>query len=70
MKPRQKLEQLIQNLLSGNKEVEFKDQTIEVKTHDGTNIGLHSLSSGEKQLILTLLETFLAGESSILIDEP
>ncbi|MDM8561786.1 AAA family ATPase [Candidatus Marithioploca araucensis] len=70
MKPRQKLEQLIQNLLSGNKEVQFKDRTIDVKTHDGTNIGLHSLSSGEKQLILILLETFLAGESSILIDEP
>lgn len=70
MKPRQKLELLIKDLFSGNKEVQFKDQTIEVKTHDGTNIGLHSLSSGEKQLILTLLETFLAGESSILIDEP
>jgi predicted ATP-dependent endonuclease of OLD family len=70
MMPRQKLEQLIQNLLSGNKEIQFKDRTIDVKTHNGTNIGLHSLSSGEKQLILILLETFLAGESSILIDEP
>jgi predicted ATP-binding protein involved in virulence len=71
MMPRQKLEQLIQNLFSGNKEIQFNDQTIDVKTHDGTtNIGLHSLSSGEKQLILILLETFLAGESSILIDEP
>jgi ABC-type lipoprotein export system ATPase subunit len=28
------------------------------------------LSSGEKQLILILLETFLAKESCILIDEP
>jgi hypothetical protein len=52
MMPRQQLEQLIQNLLSGNKEVQFKNRTIDVKTHDGTNIGLHSLSSGEKQLIL------------------
>jgi len=68
--PHQKLAQLMQNLLSGNKEVQFNEQTIEVKTHEGIHIGLHSLSSGEKQLILILLETFLAGENSILIDEP
>jgi len=60
----------MQNLLSGNKEVQFNEQTIEVKTHEGIHIGLHSLSSGEKQLILILLETFLTGENSILIDEP
>jgi ABC-type lipoprotein export system ATPase subunit len=70
MQPRQRLQQLIQDLFSGNKNVQFEDRAIEVKAKEGTDIGLHALSSGEKQLILILLQTFLAGGSSILIDEP
>ena len=65
-----KLQQLIQDLFSGNKALQFKEQTIEVSNPNGSNIDLSVLSSGEKQLILILLETFLAKESCILIDEP
>jgi len=70
MRPRQRLQQLIQDLFSGNKAVQFEDHTVKVKAQDGTDIGLHTLSSGEKQLILILLESFSAGGSSLLIDEP
>jgi len=67
--PQRQLQQLIQYLFSGNKELQFKEQ-IEMTHLDGSNLDLSVLSSGEKQLILILLETFLAKESCILIDEP
>jgi len=69
LKPRTDLENLIQQMFT-DKVVHFGDQAIDVKTADGTELGLHTLSSGEKQLLLLLIETFLAGESCILIDEP
>ena len=69
MAPRQKLQQLIQKMFS-HKQVEFTDSNIEIKTEEDTSLGLNLLSSGERQLMLIFLETFLAGESTILIDEP
>ena len=69
MAPRQKLQQLIQKMFS-HKQVEFTDSNIEIKTEEDTSLGLNLLSSGERQLMLIFLETFLAGESPILIDEP
>lgn len=67
--PRQNLQRLIQNLFS-HKQIEFSDDGILVKTEEGESLGLHLLSSGERQLVLILLETFLAGASVVLIDEP
>jgi len=65
LKPRAVIQQMFTD-----KVVHFGDQAIDVKTADGTELGLHTLSSGEKQLLLLLIETFLAGETCILIDEP
>ena len=73
MLPRQNLQRLIQNMFS-HKQIEFTDSDILVKTlvktEEEVSLGLHLLSSGERQLMLIFLETFLAGESTILIDEP
>jgi predicted ATPase len=67
---RNKLQLLINEMFSGNKSVVFSDANIDVKTNDNQKIGLHSLSSGEKQAILIFIETLLITESALLIDEP
>jgi len=41
-----------------------------VTSHSGKNIGLASLSSGEKHLLRILVEALLIGESSLIVDEP
>jgi len=68
--PRRQLEELIRNLFSGGKELMFTDQSIEIKTPPGKKFGLSSLSSGEKHLLMILVQTLLAEMSSIIIDEP
>jgi predicted ATPase len=68
--PRNRLEELVVNLLTEGKKVSFSDRSINVKTKSGINIGLSSLSSGEKQVLRLLVETLLADKSSIMIDEP
>ena len=69
MVPRDKLQSLIRSMFSG-KEVLFKDNSIDVQINDRVSIGLSQLSSGEKQLLWIFVETLLAGDNSILIDEP
>jgi hypothetical protein len=68
--PRAQLEQLVAELFSGGKKLSLTDNSIEIRTSDGVDIGSASLSSGEKHLLMLLVETLLAGESSIIIDEP
>jgi predicted ATP-binding protein involved in virulence len=68
--PRRQLQAMITSLFSGGKNVSFTDQSIEVKTTSGIEIGTASLSSGEKQLLMILVETLLAGASAIIVDEP
>jgi len=68
--PRRQLEDLVGKLFSGGKSVNFTDQSIDIIAASGAEIGVASLSSGEKQLLMVLVETLLAGESSIIIDEP
>ena len=70
MAPRLKLQELIQRMFSGSKQIVFNDQAIAVATSENKNIGLESLSSGEKHLLRLFVETLLVGPSSILIDEP
>lgn len=70
MTARRQLQKLIENLYSGDKHVIFEDDEIYVKDIDGKQIGLASLSSGEKHLLRILVEALLARESTILIDEP
>jgi len=67
---RNKLEQLIRDMFSGNKKIVFKDNGIDVETGEGQNIGLASLSSGEKQALWIFIATLLAEENALLIDEP
>ncbi|MDP3260715.1 MAG: ATP-binding protein [Thermodesulfovibrionales bacterium] len=68
--PKNRLEELVKSLLAEGKVVTFSDRSIDIKTTAGTDIGVSSLSSGEKHVLRLLVETLLAGESSIIIDEP
>jgi predicted ATP-dependent endonuclease of OLD family len=66
---RDRFEAMLQLLFSG-KVVLLKERTIEVRLSDDEQIGLGSLSSGEKQLLRILLEVMSIGPSTVLIDEP
>lgn len=68
--PRKQLEELVSSLFSGGKNLAFTDQSIEIKAASGADIGLASLSSGEKHLLMLLVDTLLAEGNSMLIDEP
>ena len=67
---RNKLQDLISDMFSTNKHVAFEDKGIEIRTKKGKNIGLTSLSSGEKHLMCIFIESLLASENTLLIDEP
>ena len=56
-------------MFSGNKEIKFTDDSIQVKTPSGDKIGLASLSSGEKHLLQIFVQTLLAADNSMLIDD-
>jgi len=70
MAPRKRFEELIQKLYSGNKKVKFSDKSITVQDLSGNEIGLSTLSSGEKHLIRLFVESLIVDECTILIDEP
>jgi predicted ATP-dependent endonuclease of OLD family len=70
MTSRNTLKDLITNMFSGNKEISFNDESIEVSIPSGGKIGLASLSSGEKHLLRIFVQSLLVGESSMMIDEP
>jgi len=68
--PKEKLQELIKKLYSGNKAINFEDKGITVRTLDNKNIGLQFLSSGEKQVLRIFIETLRAESNSIFVDEP
>lgn len=70
MATRNTLQDLITKMISGNKSIRFTDQSIKVETRDGDEIGLTSLSTGEKHLLRILVPTLLIGKNTLLIDEP
>ena len=70
MTSRNMLKELITRMFTGNKEIHFTDESIEVLTPSGGKIGLASLSSGEKHLLRIFVQSLLVGESSMMIDEP
>lgn len=70
MTSRDTLQELITRMFRANKEIRFTDESIQVNTPSGEQIGLASLSSGEKHLLRILVESLLVGESSLIIDEP
>jgi predicted ATP-dependent endonuclease of OLD family len=68
--PREKLEQLVTEMFTGHKQVSFGQNGISVITDDDRSIELSGLSSGEKHVLMILLETWLAEINCIIIDEP
>lgn len=64
------MQELINELYTGGKNVTFKENKIEVATKEGDSIGLETLSSGEKHMLRILIETIFADEHTIFIDEP
>jgi ABC-type cobalamin/Fe3+-siderophores transport system ATPase subunit len=69
MSPRTKLQQLIARLFTG-KEVRFGDRGIEVLTANEGTFDVGQLSSGEKQVLLLLIDVLRVGSNTLLIDEP
>jgi predicted ATPase len=67
--PRDELQNMIKKMFTGSKEIVFGDRKIDVKAHD-KEIGLSSLSSGEKHIMRIFIETLMADQNSIIIDEP
>ncbi|WP_319452495.1 MULTISPECIES: ATP-binding protein [unclassified Mycobacterium] len=67
--PQKRLEELIRDLFSNGRKVVFTPESIVVSVR-GSDIPLGSLSSGERQLMLILLECLRGGTSTIMIDEP
>lgn len=70
IRPKSKLQSLVNKLITGRKSISLDDSTITVEAADHTPIGVASLSSGEKQVLRILLEALLAGANTMIIDEP
>ena len=70
MAPREKLQELISKLFSGNKKVVLTEKSIDVITNNKLRIQLASLSSGEKHVLRILIEALHTGVNSLIIDEP
>jgi len=69
-KSRNDLEILIKKLFRGEKNIVFSNKEVIVNTKDGKNIGLSSLSSGEKHVLMLFIYNLIAAESTLIIDEP
>ncbi len=69
-RPRAQFENLIGLMISGPKHLELGDRDIGVKTGSDEDIGLESLSSGERQLLRIYLEALFAENIPLIIDEP
>lgn len=67
--PQTRLESMIRELFSAGREIQFTDDGISVEVY-GKNIPLGYLSSGERQLMMILLQCLGSGTSTMLIDEP
>ena len=70
MASRNRLEHLIRSMFTQNKSMTFSSAGIEVRTTDGEEIGLSSLSSGEKQSLRIFIDVLRAEKNTLLIDEP
>ncbi len=68
-RPRSEFDRILQRMISSEKKVELGDKDIHAFA-DAEEIGLGSLSSGEKQLLRICVEALLADGAPVLIDEP
>jgi len=69
-KPRDQVQALISQLFYGGKSVKFDDQRIAVRARGGELLDLATLSSGEKHILLLLVEALNSEQNPLLIDEP
>lgn len=72
LRPQHELKAVIERLYGGSKTLELDGSDgIGVYLNGGdTKIPIEQLSSGERQLLRILLETMIAGTSTVIIDEP
>ena len=68
--PRDRFQQAVQQLFTGDKRLVFEDLGISIRSARGAEIALANLSSGEKHLLRILVDVLAAGEGTVLIDEP
>ncbi len=69
-RPRKRLQELVENFVTGPKEIQFRPGDIVVTAADDTHIELAFLSSGEKQLLRMLVAGIDSQDEVMLIDEP
>ncbi|MGA2468289.1 MAG: AAA family ATPase [Thermodesulfobacteriota bacterium] len=70
MIPKNQLLEMLAKLYGEKLSLTFEEKQITVKTREGKEIALGSLSSGQKQLLMVFLRTLMASGKPILIDEP
>lgn len=70
MIPKGQLLDLVTKLYGEKLSLMFGEKKITVRTKEGKEIALGSLSSGQKQLLMIFLSALMAKDKSILIDEP
>ena len=70
MSTRVTLENLILGMFSGHKTLRLENSGISVLADNGENIGLASLSSGEKQVLRIFIDVLEADMHALMIDEP
>lgn len=70
MSPKSRLEELLATLFQGRKRFDLSADGIRVLLPDDQRLPLSRLSSGEKHVLLILVEVLLAAESTIIVDEP
>lgn len=68
--PIEKLDELVKQLFSNNKKVNFSGREIEIVLGDGQLISPQQLSSGEKHLLKLLIEVVAVNLGTAIIDEP
>ncbi len=67
---RLQLEKLIHHMFTGNKTVIFQNTGIKIESNEKEEIGLASLSSGEKHTLRLFIAALLSESNTLLVDEP
>lgn len=69
LEPQVRLEVMVKDLFSAGRDVEFSERGVKISVNNEV-IPLGNLSSGERQLLVILLECLGSRRSTVLIDEP
>lgn len=69
--PERRFAEVLNDLYAGSKVVDISGpRRLTIRLPEGRAIPIESLASGEKQVMRMLLETLVAGNSPVLLDEP